>query len=89
MYRCFHCDQLLALSAELGPVHPQGGAVALSCPDCAWRGALIDPLRCPDCGGLRLREDHRALPSLRRRGDGARVVFPEAGHYPAGSSPPP
>ncbi|MCP3962404.1 MAG: hypothetical protein GY719_31570, partial [bacterium] len=75
MFRCFHCDQLLVLDPELGAVHPGGGVLTVRCPDCGWRGALRSaPLSCPDCGGCRLLDDHRVVPSLRRRSDGARIV---------------
>ena len=88
MFRCFHCDELLALDPEFGAVHPGGGALTVSCPDCSWRGALHSPpLRCPDCGGLRLRDDHRAVLSHVRRGDGARIVLREVSVLPAGKLP--
>ena len=88
MFRCFHCDQLLGFDPVQGPVHTEGGAITVVCPDCGWRGAFAcEPLSCPDCGGCRLRDDHRALPSLRRRSDGVRLIPPEAASFPAGKFP--
>jgi len=63
---CTWCHQPLRWAGHRrGWVHEEGGLYMMRCPECDWQGAPHpSPTSCPQCGSLKLRDDHCALPDL-------------------------
>lgn len=61
---CLHCGEPIDFRRGRGFVHVNGGgSYMMECPNCGWQGAPYpSPARCPNCGNIKIRDNHCAHP---------------------------